>query len=107
MKIIDLLNKMSKDKNYKPTVKYCGETYTYNEQIDIYKSDNENSDYGLFSGWILENILNDEVEVIEENKEIEEFETEYTMRQMDIQFQNKINELVRQVNKLTKESEEK
>lgn len=45
--------------------------------------------------------------VIEENKEIEEFKTEYTMRQMDIQFKNKINELVRQVNKLTKESEEK
>lgn len=45
--------------------------------------------------------------VIEENKEIEEFKTEYAMRQMDIQFKNKINELVRQVNKLTKESEER
>lgn len=45
--------------------------------------------------------------VIEEKKEIEEFKTEYTMRQMDIQFKNKINELVRQVNKLTKESEER
>ena len=48
-----------------------------------------------------------EFEVIEENKEIEEFKTEYTMRQMDIQFKNKINELVRQVNELTKEREEK
>lgn len=45
--------------------------------------------------------------VVEEKKEIEEFKTEYTMRQMDIQFKNKINELVRQVNKLTKEREEK
>ena len=45
--------------------------------------------------------------VVEEKKEIEEFKTEYTMRQMDIQFKNKINELVRQVNELTKEREEK
>ena len=51
--------------------------------------------------------LNDEVEVIEENKGIEEFKTEYTMRQMDRQFQSKINELVQAVNKLNKEREEK
>ena len=56
---------------------------------------------------IEEYIKNNEVEVIEENKEIEEFKTEYTMREMDIQFKNKINELVRQVNKLTKEMEAK
>ena len=49
----------------------------------------------------------DIVFVIEENKEIEEFKTEYTMRQMDIQFESKINELVRAVNKLNKEREEK
>lgn len=42
---------------------------------------------------------------IEENKEIEEFRTEYTMRQMDKQFEDKINELVREVNKLRKERE--
>ena len=45
-------------------------------------------------------------EVIEENKEIEEFKTEYTMRQMDMQFKNKINELVRAVNKINKKLEE-
>lgn len=45
--------------------------------------------------------------IVKENKEIEEFKTEYTMRQMDIQFKNKINELVRAINKLNKEREEK
>ena len=45
--------------------------------------------------------------LVEENKEIEEFRTEYAMSQMDKQFEDKINELVRAVNKLIKEREEK
>lgn len=47
-----------------------------------------------------------EFEVIEENKEIEEFRTEYAMSQMDKQFEDKINELVRAVNKLNKQLKE-
>lgn len=46
-------------------------------------------------------------EVIEENKEIEELKTEYAMSELNSQFQSKINELVRAVNKLNKEREEK
>ena len=107
MKIIDILNKMFKDENYRPTVKYDEKIYTYKELPGNYKSSDENADYGIFSEYVLENILNDEVEVIEENKEIEEFRTEYTMRQMDKQFEDKINELVRAVNELIKEREEK
>ena len=45
--------------------------------------------------------------LVEENKEIEEFRTEYAMSQMDKQFEDKINELIRAVNKLNKEKEEK
>ena len=45
-------------------------------------------------------------EVIEENKEIEEFRTEYAMSQMDKQFEDKINELVRAVNKINKQFKE-
>ena len=36
---------------------------------------------------------------------IEEFKTYYTMRQMDRQFKDKINEVIREVNKLIKEKE--
>jgi hypothetical protein len=46
-------------------------------------------------------------ESAEENKEIEEYKTKYTERYIDIEIINKINELVRVVNKLIKESEEK
>ena len=43
----------------------------------------------------------------EENKEIEEYKTDYTERCIDVDVRNKINELVKAVNKLSKESEEK
>lgn len=45
--------------------------------------------------------------VIKENKEIEELKTGYAMSELNSQFQSKINELIRAVNKLNKESEEK
>lgn len=41
------------------------------------------------------------------NKEIEEYKTKYTERCIDIEVREKINELVRAVNKLIKEREEK
>ena len=46
-------------------------------------------------------------ESAEENKEIEEYKTKYTERCIDIEVREKINELVRAVNKLIKEREEK
>lgn len=52
-------------------------------------------------------ILDKVTDKLKENKEIEEFKTEYTMRQMDRQFKDKINEIIQVVNKLIKESEEK
>ena len=107
MKVIDILNKMANEElkdGFK--FKYMGFTYIYKKWEDrIAKADEDFTDFT--DDWHIEEALNDEVEVIEENKEIEEFKTEYTMRQMDIQFKNKINELVRAVNKLNKEKEEK
>ena len=38
MKIIDLLNKMAHDKNYRPTVKFLAATYKYNEEMGDYES---------------------------------------------------------------------
>ena len=124
MKIIDILNKISKnelpdktrfkvysssddepficeyDISYPGTIwRICDERSKFNYKIDFMR------------------ILNYEVEVIEENKEIEELnkisydefkytDTEHRFDLTNIEY-DKINELVRAVNKLIKEREEK
>lgn len=113
MKIIDILNKMANG-TLEDGFKFCfeDEVYTYTKEDNSIRDNSRNK---IGQRKAIEKYLNEEVllfkennqEVIEENKEIEDFKTEYTMRKMDIQFKNKINELVRQVNKLTKESEKK
>lgn len=109
MKIIDIFNKIFKDEEYRPKIRYRGKTYIYNKKIGYYKCD-EHTEYGIFSEYVIENILNDEVEVIEENKGIEELtaypDFAYGMKEIE-ENRKKINELVRVVNKSTKESEEK
>ena len=65
MKIIDILNDLSKGKTYK--FKYDDDIYKYNKSKRMYEGVFLNLD-----AYHLELILNDEVEVIEENKEIEE-----------------------------------
>ncbi len=71
MKVIDILNKMANDEDYRPTVVFSRVTFTYNTIVGDYENDRD-SDCGIFANYVIENILNDEVEVIEENKEIEE-----------------------------------
>ena len=68
MKVIDLLNKMANDREYRPLkIKFLGVIYTYNATIGDYEND-ASLDYGIFADLVVENILNDEVEVIEEKK---------------------------------------
>ena len=103
MKIIDILNKMANGElkdGFKFEYKHT--TYTYHEETnEIIDSEQDT----LEESWLLGQILNDEVEVIEENKEIEEL----SINEVDnkVALKNKINELVRAVNKLNKETEEK
>lgn len=106
MKIIDILNKKANEElEDRFEFKFNDLHFIYFKKVnEIQELENGRNIGSIYD---LECCLNDEVEVIEENKEIEKFKTEYTMRQMDIQFQNKINELVQAVNKLNKESEEK
>ena len=95
--------------------KYDNDTYKYNKKEDEIVS----IEHGVCLGnyYTVEGILNNEVEVIEEHKEIEELEfIEETVEYCDgtgytdtkpastIDIHNKINELVRAVNKLNKES---
>ena len=109
MKIIDILNKMAKGELEDGfEFKYDNDTYKYNKKEDEIVS----VEYGFCLGnyYKVENILNDEVEVIEERKEIEELPNELInddWTYYTIKFYKKINELVRAVNKLNKEREEK
>ena len=117
MKIIDLLNIWVEDRNKLPKkIKVDDETYIYDNQLDLYKIPKKN--YFLISDYLdcIERIYTN-VEVIEENKEIEELnkisydEFKYAGDKRRFDLTNieydKINELVRAVNKLNKEREEK
>ena len=105
MKIIDILNKMANgelEDGFK--FKYKHATYTYQkEENRIVDSERDT----LGGNYFLEQILNDKVEVIEENKEIEELKTlspQSETYKSVVDNREKINELVRAVNKLNKES---
>lgn len=117
MKIIDILNEMANE-TLRDGFKFCyrDTVFTYNKKLDrIYRGDNILSKQ-LGEIYKLEACLNDEIllfqeevketEKREENKEIEEYKTEYTERCIDIEVRNKINELVRAYNKLIEENKE-
>lgn len=105
MKIIDILNKMANEElkdGFK--FKYMGFTYIYKKWEDrIAKADEDFTDFT--DDWHIEEVLNDEVEVIEEKKEIKRLDEKdfYDFNHICL----KLNEVIRTVNKLTKESEEK
>lgn len=115
MKLIDLLNRIANGEEVPNQVKIIktGVIFQYHENsINYYDIDSYNNalfddDIGLY--------INDEVEIIEEDKPIEELKTEivdterklkgisgtkYSIRVVDNILINKINELVKEVNKL-------
>ena len=103
MKIIDILNKMANgelEDGFK--FKYDNDTYKYNKKEDEIVS----IEHGVCLGnyYTVEGILNNEVEVIEENKEIEEISIDEVDNK--VALKNKINELARVVNKINKQLEE-
>ena len=76
IRAIEVLNEMANNESYRPTVKYKEMTYTYHYDIGDYTND-FNSEYGIFSGWALNLMLNDEVEILEDNtEELEGFKRE-------------------------------
>ena len=115
MKVIDLLNKMRLFNDYRPNIVFKGKRYLYDKCLGNYSCGDF---YGLFRGYCIELILDDEIEIIEEPKEeLEEIEL------IDIHYVNdkcifkvngqsieetiaiKVNELIDEVNKLKKESD--
>lgn len=117
MKVIDLLNIWVEDRNKLPKkIKVEEKIFEYHEAGNLYITPNDN--YFLISSYLnCAERLNREVEVIEENKEIEELneisydefkysDNKHRFDLTTIEY-NKINELVRAVNKINKEREEK
>lgn len=121
MKIIDILNKMANrtlEDGFK--FKYDSDIYRYNKEKNEIRS--IEYDDSLVEYYKIEMILNKEVEVIEENKRIEElswavylklkkghYNIENILNRIreDLkEHRDKINELVRAVNKINKEREE-
>ena len=112
MKVIDILNKINNNEEVPEKIKFDDTVFEYDKEQKEYnhrKDDGfyETLLYRVMTTHFIDVLLEAKVEVIEENKEIEEFRTEYAMSQMDKQFEDKINELVRAVNKINKEREEK
>ena len=105
MKIIDLLNIWVEDRNKLPKkIKVDDETYVYDNRLNLYKIPKK--DYFLISNYLnCVERLDIEVEVIEENKEIEELDNMELINARPEVNAIKINELVRAVNKLNKERE--
>lgn len=115
MKIIDILNKKANgilEDGFK--FKFIERIFTYSKKDDVIQDE-----YGWGIGQVsrLEQQLNNTVEVIEESKEIKELAkisfNEFVDVDNEVRFDltireyDKINELVRVVNKLTKEREVK
>ena len=111
MKVIDLLNKIAKGEEVPKKVMYKNEIWEYYKDLEDYtRAGKPNT---LFTMYYIHKILNNEIEIIEEDKEIEEISINengtlgfpngnWTARNMDKAFAYKINQLVKAVNELKK-----
>ena len=113
MKIIDLINKINNNEAIPEKVKYEATIFEYSKKKKdyIHKVDDWCSETLLFkvmNTYFISDLLRTEVEVIEENKKIEEIEISEKDRKMHSDYINniadKLNELIK---KLNKEREEK
>lgn len=90
MKVIDLLNKIANGEEAPKQIYYEGDTYNLinNGRYDWYQNDNDSSGF-LDNVYRIKDFLNDEVEIIEEEKEIEEISL--YLRQEDYDTKRNIN----------------
>ena len=106
MKIIDLLNKIANSGEY-PKIKFNNSIYAYHDKEHGYcRHYHDNTYICLDTDYYLFDILNDEVEILEEEKKTPEKITindngtlgfpngQWTARNMDKAFAVKINQLI-------------
>ena len=108
IKIIDLFNKIVNNDEVPKKIRYFGEIYEYSEEMKFYYQNG----FSMYRVFFTEgNCLNDEVEIIEEEKEIEKIDI--TKAYLSSNFhenvlediatlQTKVNELIDEINKLKK-----
>lgn len=84
-------------------IKYYSYIYEYDEDKEDYECFKIDHYEYIFVNLTYLSDLNNEIEIIEEEKEIEEFKTNYTCSELDFEIIDKINELVRELNKIKKE----
>lgn len=120
MKIIDLLVKISQGEKMPKKIKYEGYVWEYDKVAkDYYRNDIDEEYIYLFQELFKKEtgfFINNEVEIIEENKKIEKIKiliddinTEYVANdkgeklsysKSDLMFADRINELIDELNKL-------
>ncbi len=112
MKIIDLLNKIANNEELPKKIKYDDVIWDYDYIIGDYINEDKVKALieSLFWGNSTFSFINEEVEIIEENKNIEKITIrektigfpngEWTARNMDKAFAHKINEIIDEINKL-------
>lgn len=103
--IYELLG-LIKDGKAPKQIEYNCETYIYEDEI--YDYENVNKSFSLFSFYVVPPILNDEVEIIEENKKIEKCKGYECFECLDDYIEHlrhKIDELIEEIEKLKGKSE--
>lgn len=103
IQMIDLLVAIAKGEEIPKMIKYKSKTYSYDELERDYKNYTSTNDW-LFESYLITNILNDVVEIIEEPKKIEKLPKEITDNVCATRDQkiiaNKIDELIDEINNL-------
>ncbi len=108
MKIIDIFNKIANKEEVPNKVKFNNEIYTYKPEWNDYS--NKEGTHGLFADVIsnsyqITRMLDEEIEIIEEDKKIEKLKREDFFDNFggisinDDKFIDKINELIDEANK--------
>ena len=113
MKIIDLLNKIAKGEEVPKNIKYIGYIFEYDTNHERYEAYIDGEIYTLGEYVNINDSLNDEAEIIEEEKKIPEKLMPTSLKGIDnldekieishidtISAIDKINELIDEVNKL-------
>ena len=126
--IIEVINKIANREEVPQKIKYKDKIYIYSETDQDYLECGEDDFYlfrYVFCNLRTRDFINDKVEILEEDKDIEEIElleekdkngnkkyylfafgNKYPIRIVDIYLAAKLNEVIKEVNKLRKENEE-
>ena len=96
IKIIDLLNMRARNEEMPRKIKYDATEFQYDGEYGMYYDENFDSLEDII---LLFKRLNDEVEIIEEEKRIEFLRTT-TNDKVLIEFKDKINEIIDALNRL-------